>query len=82
MPFLRRARGGLLRLARNRPLAAIVGIAFVVPAGWIEFASPRFVADAWWADGLGLVLGATGIALLSTAVTGVAPDWIDDDASD
>ena len=82
MPFLRRARGGLLRLARNRALAALVGLAFVAPAAWIEFGSPRFTADAWWADGLALVLGATGIALLWTALTGVAPDWVDDDASE
>jgi Ca2+/H+ antiporter len=79
MPLLRRARGGLLRVARNRRLAAAVGVAFAAPAAWIEFASPRLVANAWWADGLALVLGATGIALLWTALTGVPPDWVDDE---
>lgn len=79
MPLLRRARGGLLRLARHRGLAAAVGFAFVAPAAWVELASPRVVADAWWAEGLALVLGATGIALLWTALTGVPPDWVDDE---
>jgi hypothetical protein len=48
---------------------------------WIEFGSPRMLAGAWWADGAALVLGATGIALLWTALTGVSPDWIDDETS-
>jgi hypothetical protein len=77
--LLRRARGALLRLARNRRLAATVGAAFAAPAAWIEFGSPRFAAGVWWADGAALVVGATGIALLWTALTGVPPDWVDDD---
>ena len=71
---LRRARGGLLRLARRRLLAIVVGSALAVPAAWIEL-SGRF--DAWWVDGLSLVLGATGAALLWTGITGARPDWID-----
>ena len=30
-------------------------------------------------DGLSLVVGATGLALLWTGLTGASPDWIDDD---
>jgi len=71
---LRRARGTLLRLIRKRPLAIVVGAALAAPAAWIEFGS-RDVA--WWVDGLSIVLGATGAALLWTGVTGVKPDWID-----
>jgi len=52
----------------------VVGAALAAPAAWIEFGS-RDVA--WWVDGLSIVLGATGAALLWTGVTGVKPDWID-----
>jgi len=73
--FERRARGVVLRLIRRRRLAATVGLALALPAVWIEFFSRL---DAWWVDGLALVAGATGIALLWTGVTGVVPDWIDE----
>ncbi|HZR25255.1 MAG TPA: hypothetical protein VFA59_16790 [Vicinamibacterales bacterium] len=73
---LRRARGFLLRLVRRRALAAIVGLALVVPAAWIEFGDR---ATAWWMDGLALVVGATGLALLWTGITGTSPDWVEDD---
>ena len=73
---LRRIRGFLLRVVRRRALAVIVGGALVVPAAWVEF-SGRY--GAWWQDGLALVVGATGIAILWTGLTGVAPDWVDSD---
>ena len=71
---LGRARGFVLRLVRRRTPAILVGLAFVLPAAWVEF-SGRY--DAWWLEGLSLILGATGIAVLWTAVTGAAPDWVD-----
>ncbi len=67
-----RARGRLLRLARNRRLAATVGALLAIPCGWIEW-SGRY--DAWWVQGIALVAGATGLALLWTALTGVPPDF-------
>lgn len=73
---LRRARGALLRLVRRRTAAVIVGLALALPAAWMEL-SGRY--DAWWVEGLSLVLGATGIALFWTGLTGVSPDWIDED---
>jgi hypothetical protein len=73
---LRRVRGLLLRFVRRRSLAVVVGLALVIPAAWIEF-SGRF--EAWWASGLALVVGATGLAILWTGLTGPSPDWIDDD---
>jgi len=76
---LRRVRGMLLRLVRRRALAIIAGLALVVPAAWIEF-SGRF--DAWWMNGLALVVGATGLAVFWTGLTGPSPDWIDDDDDD
>ncbi len=76
--MLRRMRGLVLRFVRRRPLAMATGLALVAPAAWIEFANHSGFWDAWWVDGLALVVGATGLAILWTAVTGVAPDWIDD----
>jgi len=73
--FDRRARGAILRLIRRRRAAALAGVALAAPAVWVEFFSR---IDAWWVDGLALVAGATVVALLWTAVTGVVPDWIDE----
>jgi hypothetical protein len=69
---VRRARGMLLRLVRRRALAFLVGAALVAPAAWIELAS-RYAA--WWADGLAIVLGATGAALIWTGLFGLKADW-------
>jgi hypothetical protein len=72
---LRRVRGLLLRLVRRRALAMSIGLALAVPAAWVEFGSR---SGAWWVDGLALVVGATGLAIFWTGLTGAAPDWIDD----
>ena len=71
---LRRARGALLRLVRRRPLAIAVGAALAALAAWLEASG---LAGAWWVGGPGLILGATGAALIWTGVTGVRPDWVD-----
>ena len=47
------------------------------PAAYVQF-SGRF--NAWWIDGLSLVVGATGLALFWTGLTGVSPDWVDDES--
>ena len=70
---VRRARGVVLRLVRRRRLAVLVGAALVVPAAWLEFSGP----GVWWLDGLGLVLLASGAALIWAGVTGPKPDWIE-----
>ncbi len=74
MTFIRRARGALVRLVRRRVLAIAVGLALAAPAAWLEF-SARW--DAWWLDGLSLIFGATGAALIWTGLVGSTPDWID-----
>jgi hypothetical protein len=73
---LRRARGMILRLVKRRGLAMAAGLALAVPAGWVEF-SGRY--DAWWVEGLALVVGGTGLAIFWTGLTGASPDWVDDD---
>ena len=72
---LRRARGMILRIVRRRPLAIVAGAALAASAAWLEFGGG---SGAWWLDGLGLVVGATGVALLWTGLTGARPDWIEE----
>jgi hypothetical protein len=73
--MLRRLRGMVLRLARRRRVAISIGLLLAIPSAWVEF-SGRL--DAWWIDGMALVAGATGLALVWTGITGVAPDWIEE----
>lgn len=73
---LRRLRGALLRLVRHRTLSTVLGLALVVPSAWVQL-SGRL--DMWWAEGLSLVAGATGVALVWTGLVGLGPDWIDQD---
>ena len=70
----RRVRGALLRFARNRPAAIAVGLLLVIPSAWIELSGR---ASSWWMDGVALVAGATGLALVWTALTGTRPDWLE-----
>jgi ABC-type uncharacterized transport system permease subunit len=74
--LFRRARGALLRLVRRRLVAVLVGVAVAGPAAWLEL-SGRY--DAWWIDGVSLILAATGLALIWTGVFGSTPDWFDPD---
>jgi hypothetical protein len=46
----------------------------IVPSAYVQF-SGRL--DVWWLQGLSLIVGASGIALFWTGLTGVSPDWID-----
>jgi hypothetical protein len=73
---LRRARGSMLRLVRRRPTAIIVGVLLTAPSAWVEF-SGRY--EQWWVSGLALVVGATGVAILWTGITGPSPDWLETD---
>ena len=50
-------------------------LAMMVPAIWLEFSGR---SGTWWLDGLGLVGGATGAALVWAGLRGSRPDWIDD----
>jgi hypothetical protein len=69
---VRRVRGFVLRLVRRRGLAVLVGAALAVPAAWLELSGR---VESWWVDGLSLVVGATGVALIWAGLTGPKPDW-------
>ena len=72
---LKRFRGALLRFLLNRPAAITLGIVLTAPAVWL------LVQDFPWespiTDGLGLVVGATGVAFLLAGIGGRRPDWIE-----
>ena len=75
----RRLRGLFIRLVLNRKVSMAMGVLLLAPAVWL------FVGDYAWetsvTDGLQLVLGATGAALLFAGVGGRRPDWIDPEDS-
>lgn len=73
----RRVRGALLRLAFDRRVAVAAGLALVAPAAWLRWADHGW--ESWLSDGLGLLCGATGAALVAFALGGRRPDWIDPD---
>jgi hypothetical protein len=70
----RRVRGAVLRLVRRRALSVALGLALAVPAAWVQVSG----RGAWWVEGLGLVAGATGLALIWTGIAGPGPDWVDE----
>ena len=74
MASIRRARGAVLRIVRRRTLSIILGLVLIVFAGWLEFWAR---VDASWVEGVALVGGAIGIALLWNAIAGATPDWVE-----
>ena len=74
--YLKRLRGSVLRFALKRPAAIALGLTLVTPSVWM------LTQDLPWespsTDGIGLILGATGVAFLVTGIGGRRPDWIDE----
>jgi hypothetical protein len=72
----RRLRGLFIRLVLNRKVSMAMGVLLLAPAVWL------FAGDYAWetpmTDGLQLILGATGAALLFAGIGGRRPDWIDE----
>ena len=79
MSGLRRARGLLLRVAFARRAAALAGVMLLAAFAVIRLY--EFGWESWLTDGVSLVLGASGAALLLVAATGRRPDWIDPDGA-
>ena len=74
MSTMRRARGLLLRLVRRRRTVIVFGLLLITPAAWVHLGNASVPA---WFEGVSLVLGATGVALVWTGVTGARPDWVE-----
>lgn len=72
---LKRLRGALLRFALRRPAAITIGLVFAIPAAWLLANDLPWETPA--TDGLGLILGATGVAFLLVGIGGRRPDWIE-----
>jgi hypothetical protein len=72
---LKRIRGSVLRFVLRRPAAITLGLVLIAPAAWL------MIQDLPWespiTDGLGLILGATGVAFLAAGIGGRRPDWIE-----
>jgi len=79
MAMMRRARGAVLRLVRRRRWSMALGLLLALPSLWVQV-SARW--DTWWLESLSLIVGATGLALFWTGLTGAAPDWIEPDGSE
>jgi len=73
--LIRRLRGALLRLAFNRPVALVAGLACLGAAVWLAAIDAPW--EGWVSDGAGLVAGATGAALILVALGGRRPDWVE-----
>jgi hypothetical protein len=74
----RRLRGWLIRLALNRSVSIALGLILLTPAVWMLAGDYAWETPA--TDGLGLIVGATGAALLLAGIGGRRPDWIDRDS--
>ena len=72
---LKRLRGSVLRFALKRPAAMTLGLILLAPSGWLL--AQDFPWESPATDGIGLILGATGVAFLLAGIGGRRPDWIE-----
>jgi hypothetical protein len=72
---LKRTRGALLRLAYRRSASFVIGLVLLAVAAVLVLIDRSW--ESWITDGLTLVCGATGLALIFMAFSGRRPDWIE-----
>jgi hypothetical protein len=73
--LMARVRGAILRLAYARLAATCVGAAMLL--GALALVLREFSWETWATDGLALVAGATGAALIVIGLQGRRTDWIE-----
>lgn len=73
--YLKRLRGSVLRFALKRPAAITLGLVLLVPSAWLRTQDLPWESPS--TDGIGLILGATGVAFLLAGIGGRRPDWIE-----
>ena len=71
----RRLRGLVLRLAYRRKLALVSGVVCLAGAFWL--ATNDYSWEGSFSSGFGMIVGATGMALVFMALSGRQPDWED-----
>jgi hypothetical protein len=59
----------------NRSAAIGLGLSLLAPAVWLLVQDLSW--ETWITDGLGLISGATGAALLFAGLGGRRPDWLE-----
>ena len=72
MVGIKRPRGTVLRVAARPPVAVLAGLALFVPALAAALVDYRW--ESWITDGLSLILGGTGAALLLAGLGGTLSD--------
>ena len=65
----------MIRLALNRTLSIVLGLLLLAPAIFLWTGDYRW--ETPFTDGLGLILGATGAALVVAGLTGRRGDWVE-----
>ena len=75
MPRARRARGILLRLILNRPLAVCVGLAVTAPGTMLLLRD--FAWETPTTEGAALLSLTTGIAIIWSGLSGRTADWVE-----
>ena len=71
----RRLRGLLLRIAYHRTFALVSGAACLVGSFWLS--ANDYSWEGSFSSGIGMIVGATGMALVFMALSGRQPDWED-----
>lgn len=76
----RKLRGRLIRLVLNRRRAILAGSMLGVPSAWLLFADYGW--ENRYTEALGLICGATGVALVLAGIGGRRPDWIEPESGE
>ena len=69
----RRLRGLVLRLAYHQKFALMFGVFCLAAAFWL--ATNDYSWEGSFSSGFGMIIGATGVALVFMALSGRQPDW-------